>query len=80
MQARDDGTESVDSEIEEAGEVQGAGVYAMRALRTPACGVQEVQDLPDLFQRLGESGSDTRRAQGQLVSGRTVRGEQRDVE
>jgi hypothetical protein len=62
--------ESTGKQGKKEAEVPCQGIYPLRALRQSQSRLSQVQDMPDLFQNLGERGQNTGSEKSQLVSDR----------
>jgi len=74
------GEEVLGSEIEAAAEIQGAGIFPVQQVRTPAGVSPQVRHLPYLFPRAGARGEDPRRHEGELVGKRALAIHEREFE
>jgi hypothetical protein len=74
------GEEVFGSEIEEAAEIQGEGIFPLQQVRTPARVPPQVRYLPHLFPRAGARGENPRRHEGELVAPRALTVDEREFE
>jgi hypothetical protein len=62
----------LDSESEEAAEIQGEGIFQVQQVRAPARVSSQIRCVPHLFPRARARGKDPRRHKGELVDTRRM--------